>query len=213
MLTILVADDHAIVRRGLRAIFEQREGWCVCAEASNGREAVDLAAQHRPNIAILDMAMPELNGLEATRGIRRRSPGTEILIFTMVESTTLVREVLTAGARGFILKGEMDRFVIDAIEALAAHKPYFSTEIADEILDGYLHPTAAPAPVKQLLTDREREIAQLISESTSNKQISLKLGISVKTIETHRTALMRKIGAHSVADVVRYAIRNNLTSV
>lgn len=212
MLTILLADDHAVVRRGLRAILEQREDWRICAEASNGRQAIDLAALHRPNVAILDMAMPELNGLEATRGIRRESPETEILIFTMVQSTVLTRDVLAAGARGFVLKGELDRFVVDAVEALAAHKAYFSGAISGDILEGYLRSVEAGGSISDLLTRREREIVQMIAEGLSNKRIALKLDVSVKTVETHRTALMRKIGARTVAEVVRYAIRNGMTA-
>ncbi len=193
-------------------MLEQRPGWRVCAEASNGRQAIDLAALHRPNIAVLDMAMPELNGLEATRGIRRISPETEILVFTMVESTSLTRDVLAAGAHGVVLKGELDRFVIDAIEALASHRPYFSGAISGEILDGYLRTVASGASVSDLLTSREREVVQMIAEGLSNKQMARKLDISIKTVETHRTALMHKIGARTVAEVVRYSIRNNMTS-
>ena len=157
--------------------------------------------------------MPELNGLEATRGIRRESPGTEILLFTMVESTSLTRDVLAAGARGIVLKGELDRCVMDAIDALAAHRPYFSGAISGEVLNGYLRSVATGESASDLLTPREREIIQVIAEGLSNKQIALKLNISVKTVETHRTALMHKIGARTVAEVVRYAIRNNITSV
>jgi DNA-binding NarL/FixJ family response regulator len=207
-MRILLADDHAVVRRGLRALLEQRAGWQVCAEAANGREAVELAMRHFPDVAILDMAMPELNGLEATRGIRRHSPNTEILLFTVIESRSLLRDVLAAGARGFVLKGEVERSIMDAVEALAAHRPYFSGALSNEVLDGYLRDaTARAAAPDGLLTPREQEIAQRVVEGLSTKQIALNLGISTKTVETHRTALMRKIGAHSVADVVRYAIK------
>jgi DNA-binding NarL/FixJ family response regulator len=210
-MRILLADDHAVVRRGLRALLEQRAGWQVCAEAANGREAVERAAQHAPDVAILDMAMPELNGLEATRGIRRHSPNTEILLFTVVESRSLLRDVLVAGARGFVLKSEVERCIMDAVEALAVHRPYFSGALSNEVLDGYLrNATPGTAAQGELLTPREQEIAQRIAEGFSTKQIALRLGISAKTVETHRTALMRKIGAHSVADVVRYAIKNEI---
>jgi len=209
LMRILLADDHAVVRRGLRALLEQRAGWQVCAEASNGREAIDLAALHMPDIAILDMAMPELNGLEATRGIRLCSPHTEILIFTMIESTNLLRDAVVAGARGFVLKGEMERYIMDAVEALAAHKPYFSGALSSEDLESHLRSDRGGKAGTELLTSREREVTQRIAEGLSSKQIASRLGISIKTVETHRTTLMRKIGAHSVADVVRYALEND----
>ena len=212
MLNILIADDHAMLRRGLRTMLEQHDGWQICAEAATGREAIDLAAKYRPNVAILDMAMPELNGLEATRGIRSASPTTAILIFTMVESTRLIRDVLVAGARGYLLKSDLDRHVVDAVTTLAANRPYLGGAMGNEILDGYLR-DAVSTPDAELLTPREREIIQMIAEGLSSKQVALKLNISLKTVETHRTSLMRKIGAHTVADVVRYAIKNDISSV
>lgn len=212
MLNILIADDHAMLRRGLRTMLEQHDGWQICAEAATGREAIDLAAKYRPNVAILDMAMPELNGLEATRGIRSASPTTAILIFTMVKSTRLIRDVLVAGARGYLLKSDLDRHVVDAVTTLAANRPYLGGAMGNEILDGYLR-DAVSTPDAELLTPREREIIQMIAEGLSSKQVALKLNISLKTVETHRTSLMRKIGAHTVADVVRYAIKNDISSV
>ena len=210
MLKILIADDHAMVRRGLKAMLEQHDGWQICAEAATGREAVNLAAKHRPDIAILDIAMPELNGLEATRGIRSASPTTAILIFTMVESTRLIRDVLMAGARGYLLKSDLDRHVIDAVATLASHRPYLGGAVGNDILDGFLRDAATKSDT-ELLTPREREAIQMIAEGLSSKQIALKLNVSLKTVETHRTSLMRKIGAHSVADVVRYAIKNDIS--
>jgi DNA-binding NarL/FixJ family response regulator len=212
MLTILIADDHAVVRRGLRTMLERRDGWRVCAEATTGREAITLAATHQPNVAILDMAMPDLNGLEATRGIRRESPSTAILVFTMIESTRLIRDVLLAGARGYLLKSELDRHVLEAVETLGSNRPYLSGAVGNEILEGYLRDASA-APDAEFLTPRERETIQMIAEGLSTKQIALRLNISFKTVETHRTSLMRKIGAHTVADVVRYAIKNDISSV
>jgi DNA-binding NarL/FixJ family response regulator len=212
MLKILIADDHAMVRRGLRNMLEQHDGWQVCAEATTGREAVELAVKYRPNVAILDMAMPTLNGLEATRGIRSASPETAILVFTMIESTRLIRDVLVAGARGYVLKSDLDRHVMDAVAALASNRPYLGGAIGNEILDGYLRDAAATSDA-DLLTPRERETIQMIAEGLSSKQIALKLNVSLKTVETHRTSLMRKIGAHTVADVVRYAIKNDIASV
>lgn len=193
-------------------MLEQHDGWQVCAEATTGREAVELAVKYRPNVAILDMAMPSLNGLEATRGIRSASPETAILVFTMIESTRLIRDVLVAGARGYVLKSDLDRHVMDAVAALASNRPYLGGAIGNEILDGYLRDAAATSDA-DLLTPRERETIQMIAEGLSSKQIALKLNVSLKTVETHRTSLMRKIGAHTVADVVRYAIKNDIASV
>jgi DNA-binding NarL/FixJ family response regulator len=212
MLRILIADDHAMVRRGLRNMLEQHDGWQVCAEAATGREAIAMATKHRPDVAVLDMAMPDLNGLEATRGIRIESPATAILVFTMIESTRLIRDVLVAGARGYLLKSDLDRHVMDAVATLASHRPYLGGAVGNEILAGYLR-DAATTPDAELLTPRERETIQMIAEGLSSKQIALKLNISLKTVETHRTSLMRKIGAHTVADVVRYAIKNDISSV
>jgi DNA-binding NarL/FixJ family response regulator len=216
LLSILVADDHSVVRRGLRGILEAREGWTVVGEAEDGRTAVTLAGQLRPDVAIMDIAMPGLNGLEATRLIRTASPATEILVFTMVESEELVRKVLSAGARGYLLKSDLDQAIVAAVEALAAHKPYFNRSISEQILQGYLRGLragdAAPATeTGEQLTPRERQIAQAIAEGQSNKDIARKLDISVKTVETHRTSLMRKIGARSALEVARYAARNAIT--
>jgi DNA-binding NarL/FixJ family response regulator len=215
LLSILVADDHSVVRRGLRGILEAREGWTVVGEAEDGRTAVTLAGQLRPDVAIMDIAMPGLNGLEATRLIRTASPATEILVFTMVESEELVRKVLSAGARGYLLKSDLDQAIVAAVEALAAHKPYFNRSISEQILQGYLRGLragdAAPATETGELTPRERQIAQAIAEGQSNKDIARKLDISVKTVETHRTSLMRKIGARSALEVARYAARNAIT--
>jgi DNA-binding NarL/FixJ family response regulator len=210
---ILVADDHEIVRQGLRAILNQRDDLEVCGEASNGREAVARAVELRPQVVVLDFGMPELNGLEATRQIRQQLPDTEVLLLTMHDTEQLVREVLGAGAKGFVLKNDAGRSLISAIEALRQHKPFFSSQVADVVLDGFLNPQAAAANLaagKARLTPREREIVQLIAEGKSTKELADQLGIRVKTAETHRANIMRKLGLSSVADVVRYAIRNQI---
>ena len=214
MVRILLADDHDIVRRGLRQLLEEQPGWEVVGEAANGRQAVEMARKLTPHVAILDLQMAELNGLEATRQLRRALPSTEVLIFTMHESEQLIREVLAAGARGYLLKSDAPRHIVGAVEALAQHKPFFNWKVSETILDGFLRSGSAtgehvpPDP----LTGREREIVQLLAEGKSNKQISIHLNISVKTVETHRATIMKKLDAHSVVDIVRYALRNKLTT-
>lgn len=209
MLRILLADDHDIVRRGLKDLLEQQAGWQVCAEASNGREAVELALQHRPHVAVIDLSMPELNGLETTRRIRQSLPDTEVLIFTMHESEELIREVLGAGARGYLLKSDAVRQLIPAVESLSQKNPYFAGRVSAVVLDGFLKggQVTLEGPTTERLTSREREVVQLLAEGKSNKQIARLLDLSVKTVETHRTAAMRKLELNSLPDLVRYAIR------
>ena len=209
MLRILLADDHDIVRRGLKDLLEQHVGWQVCAEASNGREAVDLALQHRPQVAVIDLSMPELNGLEATRRIRQALPDTEVLIFTMHESEELIREVLGAGARGYLLKSDAVRQLSPAVESLSQKNPYFAGRVSAVVLDGFLKggQVTLEGPTAERLTSREREVVQLLAEGKSNKRIAGLLDLSVKTVETHRTAAMRKLELNSLPDLVRYAVR------
>ena len=209
MLRILLADDHDIVRRGLKDLLEQHVGWQVCAEASNGREAVELALQHRPQVAVIDLSMPELNGLEATRRIRQALPDTEVLIFTMHESEELIREVLGAGARGYLLKSDAVRQLSPAVESLSQKNPYFAGRVSAVVLGGFLKggQVTLEGPTAERLTSREREVVQLLAEGKSNKQIARLLDLSVKTVETHRTAAMRKLELNSLPDLVRYAVR------
>jgi DNA-binding NarL/FixJ family response regulator len=204
---ILLADDHVIVRRGLRALLETHPDFIVCAEAGDGRDAVELAVKHKPDIAVLDVSLPILNGIEATRQIRRSSPATEVLVFTMHDSDELISEVLHAGARGYLLKSEADDQVINAVKTLVRHRPFFSSQVSETLLDKF---NSGATSQSNLLTGREREIVQLIAEGNSNKKIALLLDISVKTVETHRSAAMRKLGIRSTAELVRYAIRNKL---
>jgi len=213
MLRILLADDHEIVRRGLKELLEEQAGWTVCAEAANGREAVELAVQSRPHVAILDFSMPELNGLEATRRIRQAVPSIEVLIFTMHESEELIREVLSTGARGYLLKSDATRQLIPAVESVSRHMPYFSGRVSAVVLDGFLKGRGSAEPVAlgaERLTSREREIIQLLAEGNSNKAIATRLNLSVKTVETHRAAIMRKLDLNSLADLIRFAIRNHI---
>lgn len=212
-LRILVADDHPVVRQGLRSILEAQPGWEVSAEATTGREAVQKAKQLKPDVVVLDISMPELNGLDAARQILKVAPRTEVLILTMHESEELVREVLDAGARGYVLKSDAGRDLVAAVEALRQHKPYFTSRVSELVLEGYLKggPRVEQAgATRSRLTPREREIVQLLAEGKSNKEVAVVLGISVKTAETHRTNIMRKLDLHSLSDLVRYAIRNKI---
>jgi DNA-binding NarL/FixJ family response regulator len=208
---ILVADDHQVVRTGLRALLESKSGWQVCAEAANGREAVEKAGQLKPDVAVLDIGMPLLNGVEATRQIRKLSPQTEILILTMHDSELLIQEVLGVGALGYILKDDADRNLVAAVDALRRHKPYLSSRVSESVsnpasADG----TAFNPSSRSRLTPREREILQLLAEGKSNKEVAGILGISVKTAETHRANIMLKLDFHSVTELVRYAVRNKI---
>jgi len=214
LIRILLADDHDVVRRGLRQLLEDHEGWVVCGEATNGRQAVDLARELTPQIVILDITMPELNGLEAMRQILKELPSAQVLVFTMHESEQLVRDALAAGAKGYLLKSDAARYIVSAIEALAQGRPYFNVNVSATLLDAFLREIRREKESAQNpLTGREREILQLLAEGKSNKQIATSLAISLKTVETHRAAIMRKLDAHSVVDIVRYAVRNKLTSM
>jgi DNA-binding NarL/FixJ family response regulator len=209
MVDILLADDHDVVRRGVRSLLEAHPGWQVCGEAANGREAVSLAARLKPDIAVLDLEMPELNGLEATRQIKRKLPGTEVLIYSIHETEQLIREVLGAGARGYVLKADAGRQLVDAVEALSRHQPFFTARASEALLKNFLKSPLAAGEVS-LLTDREREVVQLLAEGKVNKEVASALGISVKTVETHRATVMRKLGMNSIVELVHYAIRNHL---
>lgn len=208
-LRILIADDHAVVRAGLRALLESREGWQVCAECADGREAVIQATKHRPEIAILDIGMPLLNGVDAARAIRKASSTTEILILTMHEADELVQKVVEAGARGYILKDDADRVLLAAVEALRQHKPYFSLRVSSAAGASEADPAKS---TRNRLTPREREILQLLAEGKSNKEVANLLEISVNTAEAHRANIMLKLDVHSLAELVVYAIRNKIIS-
>ena len=215
-LRILIADDHEIVRRGLVSLIKARPAWEVCAEAENGRQAVEKAHQTMPDIAILDIGMPVLNGLEATRQILRDRPATRVLILTITDTDQAVQAVLDAGARGFLLKSDAARDLVTAVEALEKNKPFFTTRVADLVLSGFLNKTPR-APKSSLglpsLTSREREVVQLLAEGRSTKEVACQLNLSVKTAETHRSNIMRKLGLHSVSELVLYAVRNNIVQI
>jgi DNA-binding NarL/FixJ family response regulator len=207
MTRILIADDHDVVRSGLRTILAEQPGWEVVAEADNGQAAVERAEESQPDVAILDYQLPVMNGVDATRLIRANRPLTEVLIFTMHESEPLIRDLLQAGARGYLLKSDAKRFLIAAVDSLSRHKSFFTGKVSDALLETYL---AKGCPGDGGLTGRERGVIQLIAEGHSNKRIAEVLSISPKTVETHRASAMRKINATSTAAVVRYAIRNRL---
>jgi len=205
-----VADDHHVVRTGLRALLESKTGWLVCAEAANGREAVEKASAFRPDVAVLDIGMPLLNGVEATRQIRQVSPETEVLILTMHDSEQMIQGVLDAGARGYILKDDADRNLLAAVEAVRKHKPYLSSRVSAAVSSLALSDVPQGERPARPLTPREREIVQLLAEGKSNKEIASYLRISVKTAETHRANIMLKLNFHSVTELVRYAVKNRI---
>lgn len=209
-IRILIADDHELFRRGVAAELIQVPGWAVAAEATNGRDAVALAASLKPDIVVLDLTMPELNGLEAARQIVSADPSARVLILTAHESEQLVREVLSAGAQGYVLKSDAGRTLVTALRALLEGGSFFTSNVARMVLDGYLRSEARETVPAPTLSAREREIVQLLAEGNSNKDIARVLNISVKTAETHRSNVMRKMGFASLAELVRYAIRNNI---
>jgi DNA-binding NarL/FixJ family response regulator len=220
MVRILIADDHEVARRGIRALLENHPGWEVCGEAKDGRETVELASSLNPDIVLLDIAMPNLNGLEAARQILAASPEVAILILTMHDSDQVVREVLRAGARGFLLKSDAGRDLVAAVEALQLQRTFFTTRVSQMVLDGFLDRDNRSAEddnsqdySDDVLTGREREVIQLLAEGKTSKEVAVTLNLSVKTAETHRTNLMRKLGLHSVADLTRYAVRNGIVHV
>jgi DNA-binding NarL/FixJ family response regulator len=209
---ILIADDHDVVRSGIRTLLEGHPGWTVCGEARDGREAVAKVAELRPDLVVLDVAMPTLNGMDAARQILKVRPGTPILIFTLYESDELIRQVLEAGVRGFILKSDAAQNLLLAVEALQRQATFFTARAAKMILDGYLHRNNVGSgnAMRDRLTPREREVVQLLAEGNSSKEAAVSLNLSVKTIETHRANAMQKLDVHSVAGLVRYAVRNAL---
>ncbi|HXO15365.1 MAG TPA: response regulator transcription factor [Steroidobacteraceae bacterium] len=211
-LRILIVDDHAVVRRGVRSLLESHEGWEVCGEATTGREAVTESLRLRPDVVVMDVSLPELNGLDATRQILKAAPEIEVLVLTMHHSEELVRDVLKAGARGYVLKADADESLIAAVENLQRHEPFLTSKITEFMLDDFVRrgDGALGDLTSAGVTVREREVIQLVAEGQGNKEVASALGISVKTVEAHRANIMRKLHLHSVSDLVRYAIRNRI---
>lgn len=212
-LRIFLADDHEVIREGVRRLIEKETGWEVCGEAVDGRKAVALAEKLGPDVVVLDLSMPELNGLEAARQIKRALPKTEVLIFTGEESEQVIHDVFAAGARSYILKSDISQHLVAAIRALGEHKHYFTTHISEIVFARYLDGKSGAGKDKtEGLTPREREIVQLLGEGKSNKETAAVLGISIKTVETHRASVMHKLRLDSFADLMRYAIRNRIVA-
>lgn len=212
-LKLIIADDHSMIRQGVRSVIETQPGWELCGEADNGRSAIQLARDFAPDIAVLDITMPGLNGVDAIRILKTESPKTKVLILSMHDSEALADEVLQAGGYGYLLKSDAAELLPKAIEALACGRHFLTSKLAHSPGETRLKPDAvAPktGPVRSRLTPREREIVQLLAEGRSNKQVADALGISPATVETHRKNILGKLHLHSTADLVRYAIRNNL---
>ena len=204
-----------MMRAGMKSILEDQPGWKVVAEAANGREAVDLVIEHGVDVAVLDVSMPELNGLEAARQIRKQCPKTEVLILTVHETEQVAQEVLKTGAKGYILKSDAGRELVDAVKNVSNHLNYLTTRVARMVPDAKLKEGMQAIDADDIgtrLTPREREIVQLLAEGKSNKEAAGVLNISVKTVETHRTNIMRKLRFHSIGELVRYAVKNNIVA-
>jgi DNA-binding NarL/FixJ family response regulator len=212
---ILLADDHPIFRLGLRSLLGSHEGWEVCGEAADGRDAVEKCRQLKPDLLILDICMPRLNGVDAARQILRDNPDQRILVVTDVDSEQVTRDCLEAGVRGWVFKSDGTHDLTTAVDALQRDKSSFSSRMCNLILDGYLEcGRVSPAMVKPpRLSLREREVVQLVGEGKASKDVATRLGVSLKTVETHRSNIMRKLNLHSIAELVLYALRNEIVHV
>ncbi len=215
-LRIFVADDHEVVRRGICALLTAHHGWEICGEAGDGREAVEKVAHLKPDIVILDIGMPALNGLDATRQILHNDPHQKVAILSITDSEQVIHEALKAGANAYISKSDGATALIVAIEALQQNRTYFNSRVGEIVLNGFLNTRKMPSQRASRLRDltaREREIVQLVAEGKSTKEVAVTLGVSVKTAETHRSNLMRKLRLHCVSELVLYAVRNNIVQV
>jgi DNA-binding NarL/FixJ family response regulator len=215
-LRILIADDHGLVRRGIREVLHSRPGWRVVGEAANGREAVALAKELKPDVTVVDIGMPELDGIEAARQIRESISQTKILVLTMNESVQMVRRALDAGANGYLLKSDLTNCLPKAVEAIVAGRRFLTPKVSEIVLEGFLNTTDQHQPVERKgtrTTPRETEIIRLLASGKTNKEIAALLQITVRTAETHRSKIMLKLGIHSLAELIHYALRHQITSV
>jgi DNA-binding NarL/FixJ family response regulator len=213
-LRILIADDHGLVRRGARAVLRSRRGWRVVGEAANGREAVQKAKELKPDVAVVDIGMPELDGVEVTRQIRETVPDTKVLVLTMHESDQMVRRALEAGARGYLLKSDLTECLEKAVEAVAEGKCFLTPRVSEIVLEGFLKTESGHQQEGRAspCTPRELEVIRLLAEGKVNKEVAALLGITVRTVETHRAKIMLKLGLHSLAELIHYAIRHGIIS-
>src|ERR1700683_588055 len=216
-LRILIADDHEVVRRGLCTLLQSHEGWEICGEAVDGRVAVSKAKELKPDVVIVDIGMPGLNGLAATRQLVQQDPHCKVIVLTITDSDQVIREALDAGARGFVLKSDAARDLVAAVEALQRNRMFFTPRVNDMVLAGFLEKGHAISrnepPDLPTLTAREREVTQLLAEGKSSKEVAVLLNLSTKTVETHRSNIMRKLSLHSIRDLVVYAIKNNIIQI
>ena len=216
-LRILLADDHELIRRGLCALLQKREGWEVCGEASDGRQTIEISKQLKPDVVIVDIGMPHLNGLDTTRQLLQYDPNFKVIVLTITDSDQVIREALDAGARGFVLKSDAARDLVAAVEALQNKRMFFTPRVNDLVLAGFLEKGHAlsrnEAPDLPTLTAREREVTQLLAEGKTSKEVAVLLNLSTKTVETHRSNIMRKLNLHSIRDLVVYAIKNNIIQI
>ncbi len=210
---ILIADDHELVRRGLRATLEDRPGWEVVGEAGDGEEAIRHSLKLRPDLLVLDVNMPRKNGLEVARFLQENAPKIRVLVLTVHDSAQIVREIMQAGAKGYLLKSEAGKDLPTAVETVMQDRPFLTPSVTSIVLDTFLRASPPPATADQPaipLSARESEVIKLLAQGHSNKEAARLLGISVKTVDTHRTNLMRKLSLHSITELVRYAIRHGL---
>jgi DNA-binding NarL/FixJ family response regulator len=215
-LRILIADDHELIRRGLCMLLQSHGGWEVCGEATDGRSAVGMAKELKPDIVIVDIGMPGLNGLAATRQLVQQDPFCKVIVLTITDSDQVIREALDAGARGFVLKSDAARDLVDAVEALQRNGTFFTSRVKEMMLSSFLdgrNSSRNMPPLLPRLTPREREVVQLLAEGKSSKEVACVLNLSTKTAETHRSNIMRKLGFHSIRDLVVYAVKNNIIQV
>jgi DNA-binding NarL/FixJ family response regulator len=212
-LRILLADDHSLVRRGVRSLLGAQAGWQVCGEAADGREALEKVNELQPDILILDLNMPELNGLEVTRRVHKILPKVEVLVLTVQDSEQVMRQVLEAGARGYMLKSDAGNELLTAVDAVRRHRMFLSSQASRMLRGSSVLPAKDDVPLKEPLSPRERQFLQLLAEGKSTKEIATALEITVKTAETHRSNIMRKLDLHHVTELVRYAIRNQIVQV